>query len=102
MKWHVFPNGPMCSIRRAMMLWLVPLFLAVGTMAAVISYWSFSRMVNTFMDEQMQQLATALADNQTIQPMPLDAERVLKWGAYVVQTYDPNGAKKVTSWADPE
>jgi DNA-binding response OmpR family regulator len=100
MKWHVFPNGPMCSIRRAMMLWLVPLFLAVGTMAAVISYWSFSRMVNTFMDEQMQQLATALVDNQTIQPMPLDAERVLKWGAYVVQTYDPSGAKKVTSWPD--
>jgi two-component system, OmpR family, sensor kinase len=100
MKWHVFPSGPMCSIRRAMMLWLVPLFLAVGTMAAVISYWSFSRMVNTFMDEQMQQLATALVDNQTIQPMPLDAERVLKWGAYVVQTYDPGGAKKVTSWSD--
>ena len=100
MKWHVFPSGPMCSIRRAMMLWLVPLFLAVGTMAAVISYWSFSRMVNTFMDEQMQQLATALADNQTIQPMPLDAERVLKWGAYVVQTYDPTGVKKVTSWPD--
>ena len=86
MKWQVFPNGPMCSIRRALMLWLVPLFLAVGTMAAVISYWSFSRMVNTFMDEQMQQLATALSDNRGAQPAPLDPERVFKWGAYVVQT----------------
>jgi two-component system, OmpR family, sensor kinase len=98
MKLNVFPSGPMCSIRRAMMLWLVPLFLAVGTMAAVISYWSFSRMVNTFMDEQMQQLATALADNQALQPMPLDAERVFKWGAYVVQTYDAGGVREVTSW----
>ena len=36
MKLHVFPSGPMCSIRRALLLWLVPLFLGVGAMGAVI------------------------------------------------------------------
>ena len=100
MKLHVFPSGPMCSIRRAMMLWLVPLFLLVGMVGAGISYWSYSRMVSTFMDEQMQQLATALSDNKAIQPMPLNAERVLKWGSYVVQTYDDRGALDKTSWPE--
>ena len=83
-----------------MMLWLLPLFLSVGTLGAVVSYWSFSRMVSQFMDEQMQQLATALSDNPSAQPMPLDSERVFKWGAYVVQTYDGAGALKVSSWPD--
>lgn len=100
MKWHVFPNGPMCSLRRALMLWLVPLFLLVGALSAVASYWSYSMMVSTFMDEQMQQLATALGDNHSIQPAPLNAERVEKWGAYVVQTYDRKGALQVTSWPE--
>jgi signal transduction histidine kinase len=100
MKWHVFPNGPMCSIRRALMLWLVPLFLLVGVLSAVASYWSYSMMVSTFMDEQMQQLATAIGDNRSVQPAPLNAERVEKWGAYVVQTYDTKGALQVTSWPD--
>jgi signal transduction histidine kinase len=100
MKWQVFPNGPMCSLRRALMLWLVPLFLLVGALGAVASYWSYYMMVSTFMDEQMQQLATALGDNRTIQPAPLSAERVDKWGAYVVQTYDGRGALQVTSWPD--
>jgi two-component system OmpR family sensor kinase len=97
MKLQVFPHGPLCSLRRAMLLWLVPLFLAVGTLAAVLSYWSFSRMVNAFMDEQMQQLATALADNRVIQPMTLDEQRVFKWGAYVVQAFDADGTPRVTS-----
>jgi two-component system OmpR family sensor kinase len=66
----------------------------------VISYWSHARMVNTFMDEQMQQLAAALSENEPIRPMPLDADRVNKWGAYVVQTYGGRGDLQVTSWPD--
>ena len=97
---HVFPKGPLCSIRRALLLWLVPVFLLVGVGGAVLSYWSYARMVGTFMDEQMQQLASALADNRDIRPAPLNAERVLKWGAYVVQTYDAAGALQVTSWPE--
>ena len=97
---NVFPAGRMCSIRRAMLLWLVPVFLVVGVTAAAVSYWSHARMVNTFMDEQMQQLAVALSDNRDIQPLPLTGERVFKWGAYVVQTYDARGELKVTSWPD--
>ncbi|HVE51964.1 MAG TPA: ATP-binding protein [Ramlibacter sp.] len=97
---HVFPHGPLCSIRHALLLWLVPAFLAVGISAAAISYWSSTRMVSAFMDEQMQQLATALADNQALQPVRQDADRVLHWGTYVVQTYDAGGKLQVTSWPE--
>jgi two-component system, OmpR family, sensor kinase len=100
MKWQIFPAGPLCSIRRAMMIWLVPVFLAVGVSAAALSYWSYARMVGTFMDDQMQQLATALVDNHMVQPGMQNAERVHQWGAYVVQTFDPAGHLQVTSWAD--
>lgn len=93
MKIHVFPAGPMCSIRRALMLWLVPLFLLVGATSAVFSYWSYSRMVAGFMDEQMQQLAQSLAANEAAVQLPLlTQERVHKWGAYVAQVRDAEGA----------
>jgi signal transduction histidine kinase len=89
----------MCSIRRALLLWLLPLFLVVGALGAAMSYWSYARMVSTFMDDQMQQLASVVADSKTIQPMPLNADRVFKWGSYVVQTYE-GSALKATSWPE--
>jgi signal transduction histidine kinase len=100
MKLQVFPAGALCSIRRAMMVWLVPVFLAVGVSAAAISYWSYANMVSMFMDDQMRQLATALVDNHMVQPGVQNAERVHHGGAYVVQTYDPAGRLQVTSWAE--
>ncbi|MDB5911650.1 MAG: putative histidine kinase, classic [Ramlibacter sp.] len=100
MKWHVFPAGRMCSIRRALLLWMLPLFLIVGTLSAACSYWSYSRMVDSFMDDQMQQLAIALSTNQAVQPGRQNADRVLKWGAYVVQTFSRDGSLQVTSWPE--
>ena len=97
MKWRVFPTGRMCSLRRALLLWLVPLFLAVGGGAAALAYWSYAHMVDTFMDDQMQQLATTVAANPGMQPAAQDAERVQQWGAYVVQVYRGNGQLQATS-----
>ena len=97
MRLHVFPSGPMCSLRRALMLWLVPVFLVVGAGSAAVSYWSYSSMVGMFLDDQMQQLAEALATNEMPQPAKLTPERVDKWGAYVVQTWGPDGAPQVNS-----
>ena len=90
MKWHVFPNGPMCSIRRAMMLWLLPMFLLVGVASATFSYWTYSRMVSQFMDEQMQQLALSIATQDDPGHLNLPGqslERVQKWGAYATQVF---------------
>lgn len=100
MKWQVFPKGPLCSLRRALMLWLVPVFLVVGAGSAAVSYWSYSRMVGMFLDDQMEQLAQALSNNEMPTPVPQNAERVNKWGAYVVQSYTSQGDLQVSSWPD--
>ncbi|MBC5785121.1 two-component sensor histidine kinase [Ramlibacter sp. USB13] len=100
MKWHVFPTGPMCSLRRALMLWLLPLFLVVGGGSAAVSYWSYCKMVDMFLDDQMQQLAEALATNEMPQPARMTKERVHQWGAYVVQTWSPGNALQVTSYPE--
>ena len=98
MRWQVFPNGPMCSLRRALMLWLVPVFLVVAAGTAAVSYWTYSNMVGLFLDDQMQQLAEALATNELPQPAKQSDERVHKWGAYVVQSWEPDGDLQVTSF----
>ena len=100
MKWHIFPNGPMCSLRRALMLWLVPVFVVVGAGSAAVSYWSYSNMVGMFLDDQMQQLAEALTTNEMPQPARMTPERVNKWGAYVVQAWAPDGSLQVTSYPE--
>ena len=99
MKWSVFPAGRLCSLRRALLLWLVPLFLLVGSEAAGLAYWSYAQMVGGFMDDQMQQLAGAIAANQGVQPMPQSAERIHRRGAYVVQVYGPDARLRATSSA---
>jgi two-component system, OmpR family, sensor kinase len=96
---HVFPTGPMCSLRRALLLWLVPLFLLVGVATAAYSYWSYGRMVGEFMDGQMQQLGQSIAASE--QPMPPivpAAERIHQRGDYVIQVWGADGRLKATSW----
>ena len=100
MKFHVFPQGPMCSIRRALLLWLVPVFLAVGATAAAVSYYTYCEMVSGFMDEQMQQLATAVAATESMRPPQQSAERVFKWGGFVVRTFDSTGKLLATSYPE--
>lgn len=96
---HVFPAGPMCSLRRALLLWLVPLFLLVGAASAAFSYWSYSRMVNEFMDDQMQQLAQAMGAHDELAATPLQTpERIHTWGTYVAQVYGADGGLLVSSW----
>jgi signal transduction histidine kinase len=89
----------MCSLRRALLMWLVPLFLLVGVTSAVFSYWSHGRMVNVFMDDQMQQLGESIAANgKQVVPPPQSEERVHQWGTYIVQVYDADGRLQSSSW----
>jgi signal transduction histidine kinase len=97
---NVFPSGPMCSLRRAMLLWLVPLFLLVGAASAAFSYWTYSHMVSEFMDDQMQQLAHSMVAHKHAPPPTPTAERVHKWGVYIVEVYTPEGGLEVTSWPE--
>jgi signal transduction histidine kinase len=88
----------MCSLRRALMLWLLPLFLIVGGGSAAVSYWSYCRMVGLFLDDQMEQLGVALSSDQVPQPPQQTEERVER-GSYVVQTWGPGGGLQGTSWS---
>jgi signal transduction histidine kinase len=101
MKVHVFPSGAMCSLRGALMVWLLPMFLIVGVTSAAFSYWTYGRMVGTFMDEQMQQLAQSLvANEEPVALPPVNPERVHKWGAYATQVFDGQGRVLATTWPE--
>ena len=98
-RFHFFPEGRMCSMRRVLLMWLVPLFLLVGAASAAFSYWSYSTMVREFMDSQMEQLGESIAmQEEHMMPPAPSAERVHKWGAYVVQVYGADGRLQVTSF----
>ena len=89
---HILSSGPMCSLRRALLFWLVPLFLVVGAASACFSYWTYNRMVASFMDEQMQQLGDSLAAREDrIALPPVQPERVHKWGSYIAQVWTRDG-----------
>jgi two-component system, OmpR family, sensor kinase len=95
---HVFPMGRMCSLRRALLLWLVPLFLLVGVTSAAFSYWSHGRMVNEFMDDQMRQLGDSIASSgKPVVPPSTTIERAHKWGVYIVQVYAKDGGLQLSS-----
>lgn len=95
----IFRPGPMCSIRRTLLCWLVPLFLVVGVASAVVSYLTFRHTVSDFMDAQMEQIGASVAVQ--VQPVtpPLDsAERIHALGAYVVQVVDGRGQVVQSAW----
>ncbi len=96
---RILSGGPMCSLRRTLLFWLVPLFLLVGIASACFSYWSYGRMVGEFMDDQMQQLGDSISvhDQHILPPVP-SLKRVEGWGTYVTQVYSPDGRLQLTSW----
>ena len=77
----------------------MPLFLLVGVSSAAFSYFSHGRMVNEFMDTQMEQLGQSLAAHDgMLMPPPMSADRIDKWGAYVVQVFNADGTFIGSSW----
>ena len=60
--------------------------MLVGLFSAAFAYWTYGRMVDTFMDDQMEQLALSISSNEGYMPhMALTHERAYKWGTYVTQ-----------------
>ncbi len=96
---HVFPAGRLCSLRRALLLWLLPIFILVGAASAGLVYWTCNRVVGTFMDNQMELLAeSVLAQQQDMVLPPLTSDQVHKWGTYVVQVFHADGKAHANSW----
>ncbi len=92
MHFHVFPEGRLCSMRRALLLWLVPMFVLVGGVSAACAYWSYNHMVAAFMDDQMSLLAESVSAQEQDALLPkVSPRRVREWGAYVVQIHGSDG-----------
>ncbi len=96
---RLFRPGPMCSLRRTLLLWLVPMFVLVGGVSAAFSYWSFGRMADGFLDDQMRQLGEAMAANDAPMLLPLQTpERVHRDGVFVTQVFHVDGRPQASSW----
>ncbi|HYD75659.1 ATP-binding protein [Ramlibacter sp.] len=95
---RILSAGPMCSLQRALMYWLVPLFLLVGAASAAVSYWTYNRMVASFMDDQMQQLGESIAHHgdRLVLP-PVAPDRIHTWGSYIVQVWNAEGGLESTA-----
>lgn len=96
---RILSAGPMCSLQRALMYWLVPLFLLVGAASAAVSYWTYNRMVASFMDDQMQQLGESIAAHGELVLPPVAPERVHSWGSYIVQVWNAGGGLEASTLA---
>jgi two-component system, OmpR family, sensor kinase len=87
------------SLRKSLVMWLVPVFLAVAVIATVCTYYMFGNMVSWFMDSQMHVLADSHAE-ETLGPPTLrrlTAHEVDK-GALVIQIWDARGGLLASSY----
>jgi two-component system, OmpR family, sensor kinase len=87
------------SLRKQLLMWLVPVFLAVAVIATVCTYYMFGSMVSWFMDNQMSVLADSHAAETFSLPTlrPLTDHEVSK-GSPIVQIWDGQGRLLTTSY----
>lgn len=90
----------MKSLRKQLLVWLVPVFLMVAVFATVWTYYMFGSMVSGFMDSQMRVLADSHADGTLDPPTmrPLTEHAVAEKGALVVQIWDGQGGLLTSSY----
>ena len=100
MKWHVFPARPdVLAAARADAVAGAAVPAGRRRLAPRFSYWSYCRMVSTFMDDQMQQLGQShrRAGRARVPPSPLTHERVAQVGRLRRRrSYGADGALQVT------
>lgn len=90
----------MTSLRRQLLVWLVPVFLAVAVIAYVWTYYMYGSMVGKFMDGQMRVLADSHVEGTLGLPTlrPLTDHDIAEGGAQVVQVWDQQGTLLTTSY----
>ncbi|HKR35203.1 MAG TPA: hypothetical protein VJT10_10210, partial [Steroidobacteraceae bacterium] len=89
----------MTSLRKHLLVWLVPIFAAAAVIATVWTYYMFGNMTSWYMDSQLRVLADSHAQ-ETIGPptlRPLTDHEVEKGGA-IVQIWDGQGGLLTSSY----
>lgn len=77
------------SLRKQLMVWLLPLYAIAATVACTMSYSMYGSMVAYFMDSQLRLFADSHAASSSIPVLkPLSAHDVVFKGDMVVQVWD--------------
>jgi len=96
----------MTSLRRNLVLWLVPLYLLTAAAAMLVSYRQYTTSINAFMDGQLHNLVlTYVHELSGATSLPavreLDAEHVEHDGTAIVQLWSADGRLLRSSWPIP-
>jgi signal transduction histidine kinase len=92
----------MRSLRRQLLLWLLPLYLVAATVVYLGTYWGNGRMVDAFMDAQMQALGDSYLEREEMPALaPTTAHQVDRWGALVVRLREAASGAEAASWSHP-
>jgi two-component system, OmpR family, sensor kinase len=91
----------MTSLRKQLLLWLVPVFGAVALFSVLCTYFMYGYMVSWFMDSQLQVLADshAVATDEAPALRPLTEHAVQK-GNPIVQIWNRDGRLMTSSYPD--
>jgi two-component system, OmpR family, sensor kinase len=89
----------MKSLRKHLLVWLLPVFLAAAVIATVWTYYMFGNTASMFMDHQMRVLAESHAV-ETLGPPTLRplTDRHVEMGALIVQIWDGQGTLLASSY----
>ena len=89
----------MTSLRKRLMAFLLPVFLAVAVFASTWTYYMFGNMVSMFMDNQMSVLAHSHAQ-ETLGPpnMRTLSQDSVNDGALMIQIWDAHGRLVASSY----
>lgn len=89
----------MNSLRRQLLLWLLPPYLAAAAATTAATYWSYGGMIDQFMDDQLRALGVSyLGQGGAPSLQALDAHSVERWGAPVVQMRNADGSIAANAW----
>lgn len=92
----------MSSLRKQLMIWLLPMYALAAFVACGITYHMYGRMVSFFMDNQLRVFADshAVASGPTPAFRPLTAHSVVDKGDMIVQIWDRTNRLVTTSWPE--
>lgn len=92
----------MSSLRRQLMVWLLPMYALAAIVACGITYDMYGRMVSFFMDNQLRVFADshAVASGPTPAFRPLTRHNVVDKGDMIVQIWDRSNRLVTTSWPE--
>ena len=89
----------MNSLRKQLLVWLVPVFLTVAVFTTVWTYFMFGSMVSWFMDNQMSVLADSHSAESLGPPtLPRLTDHQVEKGSLVVQIWDGQGGLLTSSY----